>query len=79
MRSPLHDDSSDDEDTPDTVREEHCPSCERRTPQRVTIEIRQEGSDHATRRETMKYARGPYRITECLRCETLTAERIDSR
>lgn len=73
MRPTLPNDSSD------TVREEYCRSCDRPTLQRVTIELRQECSDDATRSETRKYSRGPYRLTECLCCEELTAERIDNR
>lgn len=63
----------------DTVRDEHCPTCESITPQRVTIEIRTGGSGQAARRGTEKYSRGPYRVTECLRCARSTASRIDNR
>lgn len=63
----------------DTVRDEHCPTCESTTSQRVTIEIRTGGSGNAARRGTEKYSRGPYRVTECLHCARSTASRIDNR
>lgn len=66
-------------DSKDTIRDEHCPTCDSITPQRVTIEIRTGESGRAARRGTEKYSRGPYRVTECLQCDRSTATRIDNR
>jgi len=68
-------------DTPsfDTIRDEHCSTCDATTPQRVTIEIRTGESGNAARRGTEKYSRGPYRVTECLHCNRSSATRIDNR
>ena len=63
----------------DTIRDEHCSTCNATTPQRVTIEIRTGKSENAVRRGTEKYSRGPYRVTECLHCNQLSAIRIDNR
>ncbi len=63
----------------ETIRDEHCETCDSPTPQRVTIEIRTGESGGAARRGTEKYSRGPYRVTECLHCNRSTATRIDNR
>lgn len=63
----------------DTIRDEHCSTCDASTPQRVTIEIRTGESGNAARRDTEKYSRGPYRVTECLHCNRSSATRIDNR
>jgi hypothetical protein len=62
-----------------TIREEHCSACEAVVSHRVTVEIREGTSEEATRRGTEKYSRGPYRVTECCRCERSHTARIDNR
>jgi hypothetical protein len=71
--------TADNAASTETIREEQGPVCESITSQRVTIEIRAGSSGDAVRRGTEKYSRGPYRVTECLRCEWSTTSRIDNR
>lgn len=61
-----------------TSREEDCPSCERVTAHDVRIEIREGGTSYAEERGTMKYSRGPYRVTECAVCGHVEEERISA-
>ncbi|PSQ21989.1 hypothetical protein BRD01_10580 [Halobacteriales archaeon QS_8_65_32] len=71
--------SVDNTPSTDTIRNERCPTCDGVTTQRITIEIRTGEAGDAVRRGTEKYSRGPYRVTECLRCERSAATRIDNR
>jgi len=72
-------DTAGDTTSGGTTREEHCSTCEAIVPHHVTVEIREGTSEDAIRRGTEKYSRGPYRATECCRCERSTATRIDNR
>ncbi|PSP76021.1 hypothetical protein BRC86_02650 [Halobacteriales archaeon QS_3_64_16] len=72
-------DTADNATSGGAIREEHCSTCEAIVPHRVTVEIREGRSEEVIRRGTGKYSRGPYRATECCRCERSTAARIDNR
>lgn len=64
-------------DAAEDARMESCPACERETPHRVTIEIREEGNPLSVTDRRMKYSREPYRITTCFRCERTAALRLN--
>ncbi|MFB6270715.1 MAG: hypothetical protein ABEH83_12265 [Halobacterium sp.] len=58
---------------PESSLTEFCPHCERETRHAVQIELRVENSD-ATHAEC---SREPYRVSECLVCETTDSRRMN--
>lgn len=52
---------------------EFCEDCQCETPHGVTIQLRIENADS----EHAKCSREPYRVSECRRCESSTAQRMN--
>lgn len=53
---------------------EPCPTCDRRTPHEVRVELRTESEDA----ENARFSREPYRITVCQDCGVESTTRMNN-
>jgi hypothetical protein len=73
MHSPAHGSSAMTTAQLDSTLTEFCEHCERETRHGVQIELRVENSEAAQ----PKCSREPYRVSECLVCESVDARRMN--